>query len=199
MIPIDTLIAWGASYKNFQKGETIFSFGAQCYYYHQLESGKVSWMNVSEEGKEFIQEIIEPGECFGEIALFDGEPYAANAVAIETCLVVRLPKNLFFQLIKENPDLHLSFSQMMARRIRYKFLLITLLAYECPEMRISTLLNYLKQKNAFEDGTKEVYQLDLTRQQLANMTGLRVETVIRVIQNLKKKGMLDIDRGKVSL
>ncbi len=199
MIDIETLIAWGASYRKFEKGETIFSFGAQCYYYHQLVSGRVSWLNVSEEGKEFIQEIIEPGECFGEIALFDGESYAASAVANEESLILQLSKNLFFQYIKENPEIHLSFSKMMAQRIRYKFLLIKLLAYECPEMRISTLLNYLKQKHKLNGNFEMPFQIDLTRQQLANMTGLRVETVIRVIRNLEKKGALEIDHGKVTL
>jgi len=197
MIEIDTLIAWGATYKTYLKGETIFCEGGHCFYYYQLVSGKVSWMNMNEDGKEFIQNIIEQGECFGEIPLFDERPYAANSIATEKSLVIRLPKKLFIQLLQENQTLHFSFSKLMAQRIRYNFMLLKLLAYECPEMRIKTLLGYTKLKHLPSDHDHHKYEVDLTRQQIANMTGLRVETVIREMRNLERRGEIEIVHGKV--
>ena len=102
IIDINTLLAWGAVYKKVGRNEVIFSEGAECSYYNQLVTGTVKWVNIDEEGKEYIQTIIEPGECFGELPLFDDGLYAASAIAEEDVILIRLRKTTFLQLIKEN-------------------------------------------------------------------------------------------------
>ena len=52
-IDIDTLLAWGAAYKKVAAGEIIFREGAESSFYYQLVSGKVRWVNINDEGKEF--------------------------------------------------------------------------------------------------------------------------------------------------
>ena len=124
MIDIDLLLAWGAAYKKLSAGEIIFKEGTPCQFYHQLVSGSLRWINMDDEGNEFIQTIIEPGECFGEMPLFDDGPYAATAIADEDSVILRLHKPTFLQLIKDNPEIHFSFSRLLAKRVRYKFLLL---------------------------------------------------------------------------
>ncbi|MFT3946347.1 MAG: helix-turn-helix domain-containing protein [Agriterribacter sp.] len=83
----------------------------------------------------------------------------------------------------------------MSERLRFKFILVKELAHHDPEKSINTLLTYLKKnkKNVCTICNK----VKLTRQQIANMTGLRVETVIRTMRHLHDKGELVIDKGKV--
>lgn len=195
MIDIDLLLAWGAAYKKLNAGEIVFKEGTQCQFYHQLVSGSLRWINIDDEGNEFIQTIIEPGECFGEMPLFDEGPYAATAIADEDSVILRLHKPTFLQLIKDNPEIHFSFSQLMAKRVRFKFLLLKSLALHAPEARISTLITYLKSEN--KNFCPKCNQLKLTRQQIADMTGLRVETVIRAMRHMHEKGELVIEKGKV--
>ncbi len=195
IIDLNILLAWGGTYKTYKEGEVIFEEGSHCTCYHQLIEGRVKWINYNDDGKEFIQNIIDPGESFGEIPLFDDEPYVANAVAIEDSLVIKLPKHLFLQLVKENAEISFRFCSMMANRMRYKFMLLKTNAYENPENRVTALLNYYKKKNSLQNETS--LRVNLTRQQIANMTGLRVETVIRTIRHLNEIGSLDIKNGKV--
>jgi CRP/FNR family transcriptional regulator, cyclic AMP receptor protein len=195
MVDIDLLLAWGASYKKLDPGEIIFKEGTSCQFYMQLVSGSVKWFNIDEEGKEYIQTIIEAGECFGEIPLFDGGTYAATAIAESPTMIIRLSKSSFLQLIRDNPDIHFAFTKLLAKRVRFKFLLLKSLALQAPEARIATLLNYLKKEN--KNFCPECNQLNLTRQQIADMTGLRVETVIRTMRGMHEKGVLTIDKGKV--
>src|SRR5215212_11121411 len=101
MIEIDTLLAWGAAFKKVAAGEVIFHEELECRYYHQLVSGSIRWVNVNNEGREFLQEIISPGDCFGELPLFDDGTYAATAIADTNSVIIRLAKPLFLQLIKE--------------------------------------------------------------------------------------------------
>ena len=195
ILSIDLLLAWGATYKKISAGEIIFNEGANCCFYHQLVSGHINWLNINDNGKEFIQTIIEPGESFGEIPLFDDEPYAATAAAINDCIIIRLHKPVFLQLLKESPDLHFAFSKLLAEKFRFKLLLLRTISLEEPDKCISTLLEYLKKNN--KHICAGCSQVKLTRQQIAGMTGLRVETVIRTMRSMHLKGLLRIEKGKV--
>lgn len=195
MIDIDTLLAWGGVFKKVSAGEIIFQEGHHSPLYYQLVEGKVRWVNINDQGKEFIQTLIEPGECFGEFALFDDGPFAATAIADEDSVIIRLHKDSFYDILKENPQLHFEFSKLLTQRLRFKFLILKELANHNPENSISSLLKYFKehQKNICTKCNK----LKLTRQQIANMTGFRVETVIRTMKNMQQKGELIITKGKV--
>lgn len=195
MIDIDLLLAWGGAFKKVPKGTTIFGEGSTCCFYHQLVSGQVKWVNINDEGKEFIQIIIDPGESFGELPLFDDNHYGATGIAAEDSIIIRLHKPVFKQLLNENQDIHFKFSRLLAQRIRFKFMLLQSIACQDPEVRISTLLNYFKKEN--KNFCPQCNQLKLTRQQIADMTGLRVETVIRSMRNMHEKGNLLIAKGKV--
>ncbi len=195
MIDIDKLINLGAGYKNLSANEIIFLEGTQCHYYYQLVSGSVRWVQIGEDGKEFVQDMIEPGECFGEFPLFDDEPYAASAIANSGSVVLRLPKAAFQQLLGEEPDLHKDFSKLLVERLRFRFLLSKDLAGNKPSDKICSLLSYFKSHKKYFCNKCNLVQL--TRQQIADMTGLRVETVIRSIRHLEVAGRLQIQKGKV--
>lgn len=195
MIDIDTLLAWGAAYKKLDAGDIIFMEGSEASFYYQLVSGKVKWVNIDDDGREFLQSLIEAGESFGELPLFDDQPYAATAIACEESVVIRLHKSTFLKMLQENQDIHFSFTRLITQRLRFKFYIIKEIAYHDPENSISRLLQYLK--SAQKNICPECNQVKLTRQQIADMTGLRVETVIRTIRNLHEKGLLTINRGKV--
>lgn len=197
IIDINILLAYGAVYKKTAAKEIIFSEGEKGFYYYQLVSGCVRWVNMDEEGKEYIQYIVEPGECFGELPLIDDMPYAASALANTESLIIKLNKNHFLQLLKANSEIHFAFTKMLVRRIRYKFLLTKAIAFLNPEDRLIALLSYLKSEKKHICPNCSI--LKLTRQQLADMTGLRVETVIRSSKSLHDKGFLTIGRGKIYL
>lgn len=195
MIDVDLLLAAGGTYKKLDPEEILFYEGSKCFYYYQLVSGKIRWVNINDEGKEFIQTMIEPGECVGELPLFDDEPFAATAIAVKESMVIRLHKTSFLQLIKDNPEIHLSFSKLLAQRTRFKFMILKEFAYHDPEHRISCLFNYFKQNQ--KNICSKCNLIKLTRQEIADMTGLRVETVIRTVKNLEEKGSLKIEKGKI--
>lgn len=195
MIDIDLLLAWGAAFKKLKTNETIFEEGSKAQFYHQLVSGSVRWVNINNQGKEFIQLMVEPGESFGELPLFDDGVYAANAIANEDTVIIRLHKTTFHQLIDEHPPLQKGFIKLMCQRLRFKFFIVKEMANHDPTHSISSLLHYLKLTK--KSICPNCDMIKLTRQQIANMTGLRVETVIRTIKNLQAKGEIIIQKGKV--
>jgi CRP-like cAMP-binding protein len=157
--------------------------------------GRVKWVNVDDNGKEFLQKMIDEGESFGELPLLDDGPCVATAIAEKDSLLIRLPKEIFLQLLRENPVIHFSFTRLMTERLRSKFIMLKELASQDPERKVFTILHQYKQSHCQAESEK--LKIELTRQDIADMTGLRVETVIRTIRHLHDKGTLRIEKGKV--
>lgn len=65
------LYSAGAEEKSYRSGDLIFAEGSQSSFYFQIVEGKVKLCNQNSDGKEFIQDIIISGQCFGESSLFN--------------------------------------------------------------------------------------------------------------------------------
>ena len=194
MIDPNLLLARGAGFKKLVPGEILFAEGEVCEYYYQITRGQLRWVNFNKEGDEYLQNIVEKGESIGELPLFDGGVYAATAIANKTSQVLRLPKHSFNELLKESPDIHFAFSRLLTQRLRFKFFLLKEMASNDSEKVITSLLDYLHQKK--DHVCNVCSQVMLNRRQIAEMTGLRVETVIRVMRNLHTKGIIQIRNRK---
>jgi len=188
-IDTDILITWGAIAKKYRKGEFIFREGDAPRYYYQIMSGKVKMFNSSNETKELTQGVFSNGESFAEPPIFINETYPASAIAVTDTTLIRILKERFLQLLDEYPALQKKFLTLFSERIYEKSLLARELVSNSPEERIINFLCQYKKKNGFD---KEKAQVAVTRQEIANSTGLRVETVIRTLQKMKTKNVVSI-------
>lgn len=192
-IPVDILLAYGASYKKVKKRQIIFYEGDPAIYYYQIITGKVKMINGLEDENEFIQGIFEEEHCFGEPPLFYHGNYPATAVASEPTLLIRLAKEPFRQMLKEHVFLMELFLRIFAERLRNKSLNAVFLSSNKTEKRILHVL----QTYARPDGEMMGKVVRLTRQDVADLCGLRVETVIRAIKKMESLGSLKIIQGRV--
>ncbi len=191
-INTDILIAWGAVSKKYKKNEIIFLEGDSPRYYFQVISGKVKMYNTSNDTKELTQGIFTDGESFAEPPIFLEETYPASAITVTETVIMRILKDRFLKLLDEYPELQRKFLKLFSQRIYIKSLLARELASNSPEERITSFLQQYKKK--FKS-TPEKLHINFTRQEIANFTGLRVETVIRTLQKMKvKKTVTIIDK-----
>lgn len=196
MIPENLLLDFGARNVMFSKGIQLFREGDTALNFYQVVSGEVKMNNYNLDGKEFIQGIFTAGQSFGEPPLFANVKYPANAEAIIDCEVLQLHKSRFLELLEANPHIHLKVTQTLASRLFYKAIMASEISSQEPEHRILRILDYLKNYVHKKEGPF-TFKVDLTRQQIADLTGLRVETVIRATKSLEKKGALKIKNRKV--
>jgi len=190
----DILITWGAKLQKYCKNEMIFFEGDYPQYYHQIEYGKVKMFNTYEDGKEFIQGHFIPGDSFGEPVIFINETYPAHAVALEDSVVIKMKLDKFFNLLDAYPIIYKKFVQIFARRIYNKSNTVREVINNSPEMRLLGFLISFKKSNGF---STDRIMIPFTRQELANFTGLRVETVIRTLNKMKKMNKVDIIERKL--
>ncbi|HTG66826.1 MAG TPA: Crp/Fnr family transcriptional regulator [Flavobacterium sp.] len=196
MIAISLLEKYGAIIKTYKNGDSIFEEGKQPTHYYQIISGEVKMNNYNDEGKEFIQGIFYKNQCFGEPPLFIDQVYPANAVAVSDSELIIITKDKFFELLKTNSDISLAIIKNLSQRLYYKSVMAAEISSQDPEHRVLRLIDYsIAQLNFKKE--EAGFLINLTRQQIGDLTGLRVETVIRAIKSLEKKGDLKIINRKV--
>lgn len=195
MLDIDLLLHRGGSFRELSAGEIVFNQGTPAVFYHQLISGRIRWSSLMANGKEVLYNMVEPGQSFGDLPVFDGGVYAASAIAEVPSKIIKLRVESVHELLEEHQELNACFTQLFAERLRYHFFLTHTLSSNSPEHILMALIDYYNKHGQYV--CQECKRLLLTRQQLANITGLRVETVIRTIKNLQREEKLEVVRGKV--
>lgn len=192
LIDEEILYNFGAVKRQYTTNSILFEENALPVYYYQIVSGKVKMNDMDENGKEFIQYMLSEGQSIGEAFLFLDDPYPASATAIEDCEVLCLTKASFLALLDSYPVLNLRLYQCMAQRLSFKFMMHQNSSSNNPTV---ILLDYLKSSDS--DAKPFSYKIPYTRQQLANLTGLCVETVIRTIKMMEEDDLLRVYKGKI--
>lgn len=195
MINENILISFGALEIELEKGNFLFHENERATNFFQVKKGKIKMFNINSEGKMFVQGFFEAGQSFGEPPLFDNSNYPACTVAEEDTIIFKLSKSKFFQLLKEYPEIHLEITKMLASRLLYKSMLLKEISSFKPEHRIISLLDYIKKTEGIP--AEEKFEISLTRQYIADLTGLRVETVIRSVKQLEKEGSIILRNHKI--
>ena len=196
MFPSKTLEKYHAKLVSLRKDQMLFQEGEKALDYYQVEEGSVKMFIASNDGQEFIQGIFASGESFGEPALIGHFPYPGSVVAIEKTKLWKLSGDYFLQMLMENFDLHLKMDEVLCQRLRYKSMVLSEISSYNPEHRIVALLKYYKTKNV-KPGVPNKVIVPYTRQQLADMSGLRVETVIRTVKKMEKEGKIVLEGHKI--
>lgn len=196
MFPSKILEKYHARLITLRKEQVLFQEGDRATDYFQVEEGVVKMFTCSNDGQEFIQGIFNAGESFGEPALIGNFCYPGSVIAIEHAKVWKLPADYFLQMLRENFDLHMKMDQVLCQRLRYKSMVLAEISSHEPEHRITSLLKYYKSKS-MPPAAREKILIPYTRQQLADMSGLRVETVIRAVKKMEKEGKLTLEDHKI--
>jgi CRP/FNR family transcriptional regulator len=193
-IDIDLLFSWGAVAKKYKKNEIIFDEDEVAHFYYQIIEGSVRMFNSNDEGKEFTQGLFCKGESFGEPPLFIDQPYPSKAITIQDSTIIKLSKDKFLKILDEYPSIQKSFLILLANKIHSKSNTSKEIINQKPEFRIVAFLNTHKKKSVCSN---EKVLIPYTRQEIANFTGLRVETVIRVLCKMNTCDKLEIVNHKI--
>jgi CRP/FNR family transcriptional regulator len=193
-IDLDLLYSWGAVAKKYKKNEIIFDEDEVAYFYYQILDGGVRMFNSNEEGKEFTQGLFCCGDGFGEPPLFINETYPAKAITIQDSTILKLSKDKFFKILDEYPSIQKDFLLLFAQKIHSKSRTSKEIINQKPEFRVIAFLNSYKRKSG---NSGEKILIPFTRQEIANYTGLRVETVIRVFTKMNETNKVEIINHKI--
>lgn len=185
----------GAAEQNYKPGDYIFREGGSPQFYFQLVNGDVKLNNYNSAGKEFIQNILTTKDPVGEYMLYTEKTYPMNAVALTNCTVIKLCANRLLHYLEQNPGLYLDLCKSLSKHLYRKFVLIQKISCHSAVERLKEVLEIMKQEQ--ENKEPFTYEVPMTRQQLASLTGLCVETTIRAIKKMEREKILRITNRKI--
>jgi CRP/FNR family cyclic AMP-dependent transcriptional regulator len=161
--------------------------------------GRVQICTRSAEGKEFVVNIINPGEVFGEIALLDGSDRTADAVTMDACELMILERRDFVPFLKSHPDACMRLLEVLCQKLRWTTgVLEAALFLEGPS-RLARILVHLARLygQPVRDGVQ--LHIRLSQQQLANMVGMSRESINKQLGHWRDDGIVAIEEGRITI
>lgn len=184
-----------AQERTFGRGESIFFEGDPGEGFYMVAEGQVKIFKMSPDGKEQILHIFGPGEPFGEVPVFHGHPFPANAMALSKVSLLYFPRRQFVDLVTANPSLALNLLAMLSLRLRRFAAQIESLSLKEVPGRLAAYLVYL----AEEQGSTTQVTLDIPKGQLASLLGTIPETLSRIFAKMSEEGLIRVDGRTIHL
>lgn len=193
LIDYNILITYGGVARKYNKGEIIFLEESIPNFFFQIIDGRVRLFSTNSDGKELTQGYFSTGQSFGEPPLFVGKPYPATAIACENSVVVKIGKDKVMNILQDYPEILNKLFFNFAERIYNKASSAQVLISHTPEERLMQFFHQNINRECETDRELVPY----TRQEIADFTGLRVETVIRTLLRMNKQGKIKILQHKI--
>jgi len=183
--------------RQYKKGQIIFFEGEPGEAVYFVKEGKIKIYKADDEGREYILHIFGPGNIFAETVLFGSDPYPANAEAVEDSVIGLIKNRDLEELLKKNTDIAFKIIKVLSKRLRESQENIKNLVFRDTYDRTACALH----KMALEHGIKTSHgievEMPITRSELASIVGTSRETVTRMLSEMKRKGIIDMDRQKI--
>jgi CRP/FNR family transcriptional regulator, cyclic AMP receptor protein len=161
--------------------------------------GRVKICSYSLDGKELVLNIISKGEFFGEIALLDGEPRTADAVAHEPCDLLVLERRHFLPFLERNPEVCLRLLTVLCQRLRRTSeQLEDTLFLEVPSRLARALLRLAKACGQKVPGGVRI-DLKLSQQQLGALVGITRESTNKQLGEWQKEELIAVKNGYITI
>jgi CRP-like cAMP-binding protein len=165
-----------------------------------LASGRVKIFHNTQDGKQAVLALIDPGELFGELALIEPTQRDEYAEAMEHSTVVVIPTEEIQRLIDEHPRLSIGLNKLLGLRVQRFNRRLKSLLFRSNRERVVHLLFDLADKYGkyLQDGSLAI-GIRLSHQELASIIGSTRETVTLVLGELQEEGAITVSRKEIIL
>lgn len=183
-------------FASVEPGEYITVEGAdKSLYGFIVVTGRFAMTKTSISGKELIVELLAPGDTFGLLLTLSPEKLPAQLSARSHAIsqVLWVPVQNLLQLLNHNQHIYRLFVSQLLHHLHSSYQLSRGLAHDRVSVRIATVLVSLAHKFS-RPNTIADHTIDITRQQIADLTGTTAESAIRVTRAMQRDKLIDIQR-----
>lgn len=183
--------------KLYEKDEVIFFENDSVKKLYFLVKGKVKLSMLSAAGKEKVLTILQEGDIFGELSLFDEDPHPLTAEVMSDARLLIIPWNEMERMIIERPSLAIKIIEALSKKTRLLTSQVRELVFQDAAGRLASLLSRLADDFGREIEQGTVIDLVLTHQEIANLIGSSRVTVTKLINRFIDEGMIIIKKRKI--
>ena len=181
----------------FKKGETVFNQGSFSRGLYCVSKGKVKMSTTGPSGKEQIIRFATAGDVMGYNSMLSKKPLSSTAVTLEDSAICFIPADQFFSMIKAEPKFSLKMLELTAKNWNDASRLITDMAQKTTRERLAEMLLWLKETFGLDEN--DCIDVELSREEIANMVGTATEAVIRLLSEFKKDRLIEFEGKKIRL
>ncbi|MPZ19930.1 MAG: cyclic nucleotide-binding domain-containing protein [Luteitalea sp.] len=179
-------VAAVAKLADYKRGEVIFREGDPSNRFYMVVTGRVKVFKVTPSGQDLILEIFGPGDPLGAVAVYEGIPFPASAVALESVTCVTIGNEDFFLLLECYPTLVRGLLLGLTQRLVELTTRLAQLTGGRVEPRFARLFLKLASKMGRGERGGIFIPLSLSRRELADLAGTTIETTIRIVSRWGK-------------
>ena len=184
--------------RRIKRGEALFDAGDEFQSVYSIRSGFFKMTTIDNEGREQVTGFNMPGELLGMDGIGSGA-YHANAVALEDSEVCVLPFSLVESLGREMPALQRHLFSVLSREIVRDHGVMMLLGSMRAEERLATFLLSLSRRFQRRGYSSTEFHLRMTREEIGNYLGLKLETVSRLFSRFQADGLIEVEQKHVRI
>ena len=181
-----------------KRGESLFDAGDEFQSVYSVRSGFFKTTTIDNEGREQVTGFNMPGELLGMDGIGSGA-YHANAVALEDSEVCVLPFSLVETLGREMPALQRHLFSVLSREIVRDHGVMMLLGSMRAEERLATFLLNLSRRFRRRGYSPTEFHLRMTREEIGNYLGLKLETVSRLFSRFQSEGLIEVEQKHIRI
>ncbi|MEQ9695617.1 Crp/Fnr family transcriptional regulator [Shimia sp. SDUM112013] len=182
-----------------ERGDDVFSEGAEATHFFLLLDGHVRVERVTPEGDRVIPLLIPPGQLIGIAAALGKDTYPATAVAASDCFVLQWPMRRWSEFSTTYPGFATETFKTVGCRLDEINRRVMELATQRVEQRVANALLGMARNNARPDKDGLVIGFPLTRKQISEMTGSTLHTVSRLLSHWQNDGLLTSTKKEISI
>lgn len=180
----------------YKKKQMVYLQGNHPQKLFYIRKGKVKTYITNEDGKDLTVGLFSDGDFFGYTALLEGTTYKETAEAIDESLVAEIPITDFEHLLFTNKEATRQFIKLLAHNISEKEKQLLNIAYNSLRKRVATALVTLMNKYRKDE---DVFSIQISREDLANIAGTATESLIRTLSDFKSEKLIDIQGSRISI
>lgn len=185
-------LAVAAVTRRYDRGEVIEVEGEPVGTLYVVRTGVVKLLTTSADGREQVLRLVPAGQTFNLVAIVDGQPSPATAVALDQSTLYALDRRVLLALIEQQPAFAHKVLTTLAAGTREMIGLARDLALRHVTERVARLL--LEQERAGCERCRRHY---LTQQEMATIVGTAREMVGRTLHEFQTTGLITLDHGHV--
>jgi CRP/FNR family transcriptional regulator len=182
-----------------RRGQILYYEGTKPLGIFCINSGVIKVYKTASNGKEQILYLAKEGDFLGYSALLGEENYSSSSMIIEDAKICFIPREVFLGSMMKNAEFFKRITKQLCHELGVMEEKLTDASQKSIRERLALLLLQLANTYGVDGGGYQRINLLLTREELAGMVGTATESVIRLLSEFKKDGLIELEGKKILL
>ncbi len=180
-----------------KKGTLLYQEGNRISGIYCVNKGVLKIFKTGTEGKEQIIKFAKKGDIIGYRSVIIAEPACTSVKVLEDAVLCHISSQDLYHLLKVNSEFGIEMLQISCKELGEANDYLTDIAQKSVKERLAEILLHLKDE--FGVTNEDIININLTREELANIIGTATESVIRLLSEFKSDGIIELQGRKIKL